>query len=142
MSVGLCSTDQGNAAPLKEASRNRDASRVVGRAKSFRLYGLRYTRNRVEHHWHRSRFRFCVGRCWRGHLMAKSISFLIIFRLVSKKQKRVQRQQIQSHQKRRSMLSSSRSQKNNKNEKPYRAGQLFARPPSSAAQALSSCSKN
>ena len=40
------------------------------------------------------------------------------------------------------MLSSSKSQKNSRNEKPYRVGQLFARPPSSEAHALSSCSKN
>src|SRR6266567_7130255 len=74
--------------------------------------------------------------------MAKPISCLIISLSPSRKQERWQRQQIQSHQKRRSMLSSSRSQKNNAKEKPYRAGQLLARPPSSAAQALSSCSKN
>src|SRR5262249_16186336 len=74
--------------------------------------------------------------------MAKSTSCLIIFLSVSTKQKRWQRQQIQSHQNRRSMLSSNRSQKDSNNEKPYRAGQLFARPPSSKAQALSSCSKN
>src|SRR5205814_9122935 len=52
------------------------------------------------------------------------------------------RQQIQSHQKNRSMLSSSKSQEYSISEKPYRVGQLFARPPSSAAQAFSSCSKN
>src|SRR5690242_2742056 len=74
--------------------------------------------------------------------MAKSIAWPIIFFSALRKQERWQRQQIQSHQKKRSMLSSSRSQKNNKNEKPYRAGQLFARPPSSEAQAFSSCSKN
>src|SRR4029453_14590453 len=74
--------------------------------------------------------------------MAKSISCLIIFPSALRKQERWQRQEIQSHQKRRSILSSSRSQKKSSSEKPYRAGQLFARPPSSAAQALSSCSKN
>src|SRR5262249_29363817 len=37
MSVGPCSIDQNNAAPLKEASRNPDAIRVVDRAMSFRL---------------------------------------------------------------------------------------------------------
>src|SRR6266480_3527496 len=60
--------------------------------------------------------------------MAKPISCLIISLSPSRKQERWQRQQIQSHQKRRSMLSSSRSQKNNAKEKPYRAGQLLARP--------------
>src|SRR6266496_3527535 len=74
--------------------------------------------------------------------MAKSISCRIIFPSASRKQERWQRQQIQSHQKRRSILSSSRSQKNSSSEKPYRVGQLFARPPSSEAHALSSCSKN
>src|SRR5215471_17819748 len=74
--------------------------------------------------------------------MAKSISRLIIFLSVRQSKESGQRQQIQSHQKSRSMLSSSRSQKNSSIEKPYRAGQLFACPPSSKAHALSSCSKN
>src|SRR5215510_3543990 len=74
--------------------------------------------------------------------MAKSISRLIIFLSVRQSKESGQRQQIQSHQKSRSMLSSSRSQKKSSIEKPYRVGQLFARPPSSKAHALSSCSKN
>src|SRR6266550_3641847 len=75
-------------------------------------------------------------------MAAKPTSCMIISPSASRKQERRQRQQIQSHQKRRSILSSSRSQKNSSIEKPYRVGQLFARPPSSDAQALSSCSKN
>src|SRR6266550_1206928 len=75
-------------------------------------------------------------------MAAKPTSCMIISPSASRKQERRQRQQIQSHQKRRSMLSSSRSQKNSSIEKPYRVGQLFARPPSSEAHALSSCSKN
>src|SRR6201985_2548423 len=74
--------------------------------------------------------------------MTRSISSLVIFPSALAKPEHGQRQQIQSHQKRRSMLSSSKSQKNRRNEKPYRVGQLFARPPSSDAHALSSCSKN
>src|SRR5438874_7795644 len=74
--------------------------------------------------------------------MAKPTSCLIISLSPSRKQEPWQRQQIQSHQKKRSILSSSRSQKNSSSEKPYRVGQLFARPPSSDAHALSSCSKN
>src|SRR5882724_5024047 len=74
--------------------------------------------------------------------MARSISCLIIFPSASRKQERWQRQQIQSHEKKRSILSSSKSQKYSSSEKPYRVGQLFARPPSSTAQAFSSCSKN
>ena len=136
------SIDQNNAAPLKEASRNPDGSRVVDRARSFRPYGLRHTRNRVAHRWHQSRSLSYVRGCRRAHSMAKPISCLIISLFASRKQERWQRQQIQSHQKRRSMLSSSRSQKNSSVEKPYRVGQLFAREPSSDAHALSSCSKN
>jgi hypothetical protein len=45
---------------------------------------------------------------------------------------------IQSHQKRRSMRSSSRPHKKTSYEKPYRAGQFFAGPPSRAAQVFSS----
>src|ERR1043166_4204485 len=141
MSVGLCSTDQGNAAPLKEASRNRDGRGVAGKARSFPLCGLRYTWNPGGHGWHRSRFFFCVGRCWRGHLTAKSISYHY-FSFGFTKATRGEPQQIQSHQKRRSMLSSSKSQKNRSIEKPYRVGQFLARPPSFNAHALSSCSKN
>src|SRR5262245_46519012 len=74
--------------------------------------------------------------------MSRSISCWIIFPSASRKQERSQPQQIQSHQKRRSILSSNKSQTDNTNEKPYRAGQLFARPPSFKAHALSSCSKN
>ena len=40
------------------------------------------------------------------------------------------------------MLSSSRSQKNSSSEKPYRAGQSLAAPPSRAAQVFSSFLKN
>src|SRR2546430_16093871 len=74
--------------------------------------------------------------------MAKSTSCLIISPSALRKQERRQHQQIQSHQKKRSMLSSNKSQKYSSSEKPYRTGQVFARPPSSTAHALSSCSKN
>ena len=40
------------------------------------------------------------------------------------------------------MLSSSKSQNNSSNERPYRAGQCLAAPPSRAAQVFSSFLKN
>src|SRR6266481_10108725 len=67
MSVGPCSIDQNNAAPLKEASRNPDGSRVVDRARSFRPYGLRHTRNRVAQRWQESCSLSYVRRCRRDH---------------------------------------------------------------------------
>src|SRR5207248_10052425 len=50
-------------------------------------------------------------------------------------------QATQSHQKKISKQSAS-SHKKTTAEKPYRAGHCFAGPPSSAAQAFNSCSKN
>src|SRR6266404_6783677 len=98
--------------------------------------------------------------------MAKSISRLIILLPASKKQERGEQvqwnngvlecwrseshysitpqrlsQAIQSSQQKRSR-SSANCQTNQSNENPYCAGQPFAGPASSAAHALSSCSKN
>src|SRR5260370_32204913 len=71
--------------------------------------------------------------------MAKSVSRLIIF--PSGVEKARLSQAIQSSQQKRSR-SSANCQTNQSNENPYRAGQPFAGPASSAAHALSSCSKN
>src|SRR6516162_9751881 len=128
MSVGLYSIDQNNAAPLQEASRNPDGRRVVDKAKWFRLCGHQHTGNPVAH----GRYDDCplpyVRGPWRDRWIAKPISRVIIFPSASEKQEPWQRQAIQSHQKKRSMLSSSKSQSISSNEKPYFAGQLFARP--------------
>jgi len=79
MNVGLCSIDRNNAAPLKEASRNQGGRRVVDKARSFRLYGPRYTKNRGVHCRRLRHCRFYVGDCLHDQQMARSISCLISF---------------------------------------------------------------
>src|SRR5262249_25093701 len=65
----------------------------------------------------------------------------MVYRPPTTVERRLYPHAIQSHQKRMSKPSNICTKKIS-NEKPYRAGHRFAGPPSSEAQAFSSCSKN